>query len=146
LDRVLEERLRQQPARLVHRGDSSAILVTGRPVNHVLHLLITVLTCGLWLIPWLVESWVGGERTIVLTLDDSGHVTIDRGRTQSSGHVRWVRVAAAIVIVTGLVGTFFGRAGLMAGVLLIALGVVAFVVDVRLYGIGASVPQTEQVA
>lgn len=28
------------------------------PVNHVLHLLLSVLTCGLWLPVWALLSWL----------------------------------------------------------------------------------------
>lgn len=53
----------------------SAVLVTGQKVNHILHLLVSVLLCGLWLPIWLIISLDGGEKRHVLTVDQCGNVT-----------------------------------------------------------------------
>ncbi|WP_396921662.1 hypothetical protein [Mycolicibacterium sp.] len=53
----------------------SAVLVTGQKVNHILHLLVSVLLCGLWLPIWLIISLNGGEKRHVLTVDPCGNVT-----------------------------------------------------------------------
>jgi hypothetical protein len=37
-------------------------MVTGHRVNHILHLLLTVFTAGLWLPVWIVVAAVGGGR------------------------------------------------------------------------------------
>jgi hypothetical protein len=36
--------------------------VAGRPVNHVLHLLLTVFTVGIWIVPWIIVTANGGEK------------------------------------------------------------------------------------
>jgi hypothetical protein len=40
--------------------------VKGSKINHILHLLLTLLTAGLWGIVWIVRGLVGGERRIVV--------------------------------------------------------------------------------
>jgi hypothetical protein len=52
-------------------------VVQGKPVNHVLHLLVTVLLCGLWLPVWIVVALDGGEKRQVLSVDHCGNI-IDR--------------------------------------------------------------------
>lgn len=53
----------------------SAVVVTGQRVNHVLHLLISVLLCGFWLPVWLLVALTGGEKRHVLSVDQCGNVT-----------------------------------------------------------------------
>ena len=64
-----EEKLDQQIAsyltkgwRIESRTDHSAVLVKGKRVNHLLHLILSVLTVGLWLPVWLVVAIVAGEK------------------------------------------------------------------------------------
>lgn len=52
----------------------TAVVVTGQKVNHVLHLLISVLLCGLWLPIWLLVALTGGEKRHVLSVDQCGNV------------------------------------------------------------------------
>ncbi|MFV8173394.1 hypothetical protein [Mycolicibacterium peregrinum] len=53
----------------------SAVVVSGQRVNHILHLLVSVLLCGLWLPVWLILGLSGGERRSVITVDQCGNVT-----------------------------------------------------------------------
>jgi hypothetical protein len=53
----------------------TAVLVYGKPVNHVLHLLASVFLCGLWLPVWILIAATGGERRRVLSVDLCGNVT-----------------------------------------------------------------------
>lgn len=53
----------------------SAVVVYGKPVNHVLHLLATVFLCGLWLPMWIILAVSGGETRSVLSVDRCGNVT-----------------------------------------------------------------------
>lgn len=52
----------------------SAVVVTGRPVNHVLHLLASVFLCGLWIPVWFVIAARGGEKRWVLSVDPCANV------------------------------------------------------------------------
>lgn len=61
--------------RVEARSDFQAIVVDGRPVNHLLHFLLGLVTVGLWwLFVWLPLSLTGGEQRIVLTVDEQGRV------------------------------------------------------------------------
>lgn len=62
-----------------HRVESQtnlqAILVKGKRPNHVLHLLLSVLTVGIWAIfVWLPLAIFMSEKRIVLQVDDFGNV------------------------------------------------------------------------
>ena len=61
-------------ARVESQTDYQAILVMGKPVNHLLHFLIGLLTCGLWWIVWIVLAVSGGENRYVLAVDEWGHI------------------------------------------------------------------------
>jgi hypothetical protein len=60
--------------RLQSQTDFSAVVVHGKPVNHVLHLLLSVLLIGLWLIVWLLLALTGGEKRVMLTVDEYGRI------------------------------------------------------------------------
>lgn len=59
--------------RVESQTDFQAVMVTGQPVNHVLHLLLTILTCGLWALVWLILAGNGGEQRKVVWIDPYGH-------------------------------------------------------------------------
>jgi hypothetical protein len=70
-----------QGGRVESQSDFQAVIIHGSDVNHTLHVLISVFTCGLWLIPWLVMGAVGGEKRTVVSIDDYGNVlTQDLGK------------------------------------------------------------------
>ena len=50
----------QTGQRLESRSDFQAVLVEGHRVNHVLHLLLSLVTFGLWFIVWVSLAVVGG--------------------------------------------------------------------------------------
>ena len=58
--------------RVEHQTDFGAVFVRGRPVNHVLHLLLSVFTLGLWLLVWLLVSLNGGETRVVVRINEHG--------------------------------------------------------------------------
>jgi len=62
-----------QVAKLLRSGyhietqtDEMTQLVKGHPVNHILHLLLSVFTFGLWLPVWLLVALVSGEKRKVI--------------------------------------------------------------------------------
>ncbi len=81
-DQVRQQRLQEvlstDIARLQGRIESvtpySAVVVSGQRVNHVLHLLISVLLCGLWLPVWFIIAASAGEKRHVITVDPCGNV------------------------------------------------------------------------
>lgn len=78
LDRVLMQNV-AAGARVEMRTEREAVLVTGHRPNHVLHLILTVLTLGVWgLLVWLPVCAFGGEKRRVLRLGDDGRVRWSR--------------------------------------------------------------------
>jgi hypothetical protein len=76
--RMLQNRLSKLLASEHGRIDSTtpyaATVITGQKVNHILHLLISALLCGLWLPVWFFISLSGGEKRQVLIVDPCGNV------------------------------------------------------------------------
>lgn len=64
--------------RVETQTDTYAIVVGGQPVNHILHLLLTVLTLGLWVIVWIIVAAGGGEKRYKLEVDEAGNGTTRR--------------------------------------------------------------------
>jgi hypothetical protein len=60
--------------RVESHSEYQAVLVAGKPVNHTLHLILTLVTCGAWGLVWLLLAVVGGEKRSVLMVDDYGNV------------------------------------------------------------------------
>ncbi len=60
--------------RVESRSPSQAIIVKGKPVNHTLHLILTLVTLLFWSWIWLILAIVGGESRLILTVDDYGNV------------------------------------------------------------------------
>ncbi|GGY85035.1 hypothetical protein [Streptomyces nitrosporeus] len=64
--------------RVESRSGSQAVLVRGQPVNHVLHALLALLSCGLWAVAWAGLSVVNKVERIALTVDAQGQVVTVR--------------------------------------------------------------------
>jgi len=65
-----------QGGRVESQTDYTAVIVKGKPVNHLLHFLIGVFTCGLWWIAWLIIAITGGEKREMLTIDEWGNALV----------------------------------------------------------------------
>ncbi len=88
IQRVTTEERAQALARLVstqlalgnRRVESqtavSAVLVRGKPINHLLHLLLCIPTVGIWALVWIGLIVFGGERREMLGVDDYGNATV----------------------------------------------------------------------
>lgn len=49
--------------RVESQGDYQAVIIKGKPINNVLHLILTIITAGLWgLFVWLPLAIFGGEK------------------------------------------------------------------------------------
>lgn len=59
---------------MLSQSDTQAQLVKGKRVNHVLHLILTILTFGLWVVVWLLVTAFGGERTAYITVTEYGQI------------------------------------------------------------------------
>ena len=60
------------------RTDYQAVLVRGQRVNHILHLILTILTLGIWAIVWIILALAGGQDRQVLTVDRTGGVSMQK--------------------------------------------------------------------
>jgi hypothetical protein len=73
LDRVLADR-GAHGWRIETRSDFQATIATGNKINHVLHLILTILTVGLWGIVWIILAITGGIKRHIITIDEYGNV------------------------------------------------------------------------
>lgn len=66
------------------------MLAKGNRPNHVLHLILTILTVGIWGIVWILLAAFGGEERVLMTVDEYGTVT-----ARASGRRGKVKVYSA---------------------------------------------------
>jgi hypothetical protein len=59
--------------RLVARSDFQATIVKGNRLNNTLHLILTIITVGLWGIVWILLALFGGIKRRVVTIDEYGN-------------------------------------------------------------------------
>ncbi len=67
-----------QGARVESQSDYQAVLVKGKPVNNTLHLILTLVTLLLWGIVWIAVSIFGGEKRIVVAVDEFGNTSVQQ--------------------------------------------------------------------
>jgi hypothetical protein len=58
--------------RIETRLPGQIVLIKGKKPNHILHLLLSVLTLGVWLVVWLLIAIMGGERRQVVAIGPDG--------------------------------------------------------------------------
>jgi len=66
--------------RVETQSDYSAIVRYEKPVNHILHLILTLVSCGFWAVVWLI-LWVIAvvdKQTVSLYIDEYGNVLRQR--------------------------------------------------------------------
>lgn len=60
--------------------ETQAVMVSGHRPNHILHLILTILTGGLWgIFVWLPIAVFGGEKRKVITVDEYGRALETKG-------------------------------------------------------------------
>jgi len=67
--------------RVETRSEFQATVVRGSRPSHVLHLILSLVTLGIWLIVWALVALGPGEERFVLVVDERGHVTGTRVRS-----------------------------------------------------------------
>lgn len=92
LEAAVADFLARTRGRVAFSGQSRVVVLTRHPVNHVLHLVLTLITGGLWLLPWVLISIGGREDAHTITIADDGAATVtaDGARTTTGG-VRGIR-------------------------------------------------------
>ena len=73
-------------ARIESQSETMAVLVTGKPVNHMLHFLIGFPTLGFWWLVWLFLAITGGEKRQVITVDNYGNI-LEQGQGGRGGSI-----------------------------------------------------------
>ena len=71
---VIHKKVLNEGYRVESESEFQAVLVTGKKTNHLLHLILSIVTLGLWLIVWAVIALSGGEQRRLLWVDESGQV------------------------------------------------------------------------
>jgi hypothetical protein len=61
--------------RVVSQTQTSAQLVKGHRTNHILHLILTLITLGIWAIVWILMVIFGGEKYRTITVSEYGQVS-----------------------------------------------------------------------
>ena len=90
-------------ARVEYQTSDSVTLSTGKPVRHILHLIVSLII-GPWSIVWAIFEWTGGQRREVIRLDANGAIL--REPVASSGNPMWAKVASLVVLGLWLILAF----------------------------------------
>lgn len=67
-----------QGARVESQSDFQAVVVKGKPVNHTLHLILTIVTLGFWGLVWIGIAVFGGEKRAMVTVDEYGNAAVQK--------------------------------------------------------------------
>lgn len=73
---ILSQQLQTAAARglrIESQSEFQAVLIEGKPVNHILHAILTIFTC-LWGIVWAIIAATGGEKRQMVVVDEFGNV------------------------------------------------------------------------
>lgn len=79
LDQRIEREIRAG-GRLESRTATSAVIIHGRRVNHLLHFFVGIFTLGVWWIVWILLALAGGERRVVLSEPAPNEIAEDTAR------------------------------------------------------------------
>jgi Na+-transporting NADH:ubiquinone oxidoreductase subunit NqrC len=75
----------EKGARLESRTNYSAVLVVANKPNHLLHLVLSIVTFGIWLLTWLLILRRGDEVRVQVSVDDDAVIhTRPLGRPKTS--------------------------------------------------------------
>ncbi len=64
--------------RVENRSDHQATIAKGKKVSHLLHLVLSLITLGVWLIIWLLMGLFGGIGRRLVTVDPDGNVKVTK--------------------------------------------------------------------
>jgi hypothetical protein len=70
--------------RVESRGQYQAVVVKGSKPNHILHLILSIVTLGLWIPVWILITIFSSVKRDTLTVDATGVVRNGRGDTSSA--------------------------------------------------------------
>ena len=110
--------------RIESRTDHVVTLVAGRPVNHLLHAILSIFTAGLWITGWVIVTLTGGERTVTLSINPDGSIHAVSKRHLGTG----ARIALSILLALDILAVLL-VALFIALFILFAVSTVAGAVD-----------------
>lgn len=61
--------------RIQSQGPTQAQMVKGHRTNHILHLILTIITLGIWAIVWIGMVAFGGEKYKLISVDEYGNIS-----------------------------------------------------------------------
>lgn len=61
-----------QGYRIESQVGAITVMVAGKRPNHILHLLLSVITLGLWIPVWICVAAFGGEKRVMISEDADG--------------------------------------------------------------------------
>lgn len=61
--------------RVESQTDYQATLAKGHRPNHILHLILTILTLGIWGIVWIIVTVTSREKRTSIAVDEFGNVS-----------------------------------------------------------------------
>jgi hypothetical protein len=64
--------------RVEARSNTQSVMVKGQRPNHVLHLILTIVTAGLWAPVWIALTIFGGEKRMGIEIDAYGNTNLER--------------------------------------------------------------------
>ena len=61
---------------VLSQTQTQASLTKGKDTSHLLHLVLSVVTLGLWIPVWIVVTIAAGKKTRLVTVNEQGSVVI----------------------------------------------------------------------
>lgn len=92
---------------VVNRDSHNAVLNKGGKVRHVMHGIISLLTCGVWLWGWAIVAILGAKQMMTLSMDANGHVTQQGPKSRSP----YLAGVAGLFVVLAVIAALTGGGG-----------------------------------
>lgn len=77
--KILQEQIMAHAAKgwtVLSQTQTQASLSKGKDTNHVLHLILSLITFGLWIPVWIVVTIAAGKKTRLITVNEQGSVVV----------------------------------------------------------------------
>jgi hypothetical protein len=85
--------------RVVYQTEDQVTLESGKRVNHVLHLIVSLIFWP-WSIVWLIFELTGGQKREQVWVDDAG--SVNRREIAGIENPMWAKIVAGIIVVLGV--------------------------------------------
>ena len=88
-----------QGKRVEYQTDDSVTLSSGKNVNNVLHLILSIFI-GPWAVVWMIFAFTGGVKRERYTVDETGNVNLAQ---LPGGTPTWAKVVSTVLAVIWLI-------------------------------------------